>query len=268
MSANEAAAGLYDQLRAGLPPDAPWIPGLLFAALALVGLVFLVRGGRWAPVFVAVVFAAGGGLGGQLASRALALPQWPTIVVVTAVAFVAGFVLFRLWLALQVAVLLVSAALALYGTRLAEPIGRFDPRTLLPPEVSATAETAEAASAVVPVPEQLLALWQFLGTEVPSFQLSFYAIVISVGVAGLVFAALLPKLARAFWAATVGTTLVATATAGLLRLFLPETLAEARSWLPLGLAGLWAVALLWNTADLFGLRFRKPAPAPAAEAAA
>ncbi len=267
MSANEAAAGLFQRVLAGLPSDAPWTAGLLFAALALMGLLFLVRGGRWAPLFVALVFAAGGALGGQLAGRGLGLPQWPAILVAAAVAFVAGLVLFRLWLALQVAAAFVGAALALYGTRLAEPLGRFDPRPLLPPGSGASA-AAEAASAVVPVPQRLLALWQFLSAEVPSFQLSFYAIVVSVGVAGFVFATLLPKLARAVWAATVGTGLVATAGAGLLHSFLRDAAPEIRPWMPIGLAGVWALALLWNAADLYGLRFRKPAPTPPAEAAA
>jgi hypothetical protein len=168
-------------------------------------------------------------------------------------------------MALQVAALLVVGALLLYSTRVAEPLRtyvskEFDTQTQ---EVTLPGGGA-ALPAMQPWQTQIGELWTYLGDQVPTFHASFVAIVVSCGVAGLVFAGLMPKAARSFWAATLGTGLFIAATWALLHTFWPVAAQAVGQWGIFIAATLWAVSLIWNMVDLVGPRKVRP-PADAVE---
>jgi hypothetical protein len=160
-----------------------------------------------------------------------------------------GFGLFRFWLALLVAFCLIGAALSFYGGQvLHEPLNEYLSQgydaqnelvTLLEPE--------EALPAQPNWREELSGIWAYLGERVPQFQTSFVAIVLTTGLAGLLFGLLLPKTARAVWAATAGLGLFLPAVYVLLRQYAPS----AAGWLEHG--GLIVAALLWSGSLVYNL---------------
>jgi hypothetical protein len=171
-------------------------------------------------------------------------------------------------MALQVSALLIVGALLLYGTRLAEPLRTYDSKDFNAQSQQVTLPGADvAAPTSQALTAQLTDLWTYLGTQVPSFQASFIAIVVSSGIAGLVFAGLMPKAARSFWAATLGTGLFVSAGWAMISALWPELRQSIGQWGILIAAGLWAVSLVWNMVDLIGPRRVAP-PATVAEQAA
>lgn len=262
MESQELLHSLLQALREHIPSGPGWTPVTLTAAAGLLGLILMLRGARFAPAVVALGLTIGGGFVGSLVSNWAAIPLGPALC--AGIGGVAGLILslalFRLWIALQVAALLVAAALALYSTRLAQPLSTFvskeyDPQTqqvtLLAPEELPPQQQAWHTQAAD--------LWAYLGEQVPAFQISFFAIVVSAALAGLVFAGLMPKAARSFWAATLGTGLfVASAWFVLYALAPPELLERVGPWGPTIAGTLWCVSLLANLIDLVWTRKPKP----------
>ncbi len=262
MPTDEMPARLLEALSQHLPENAAWIPIALLCISAAGGLLLMFRGARLAPVVVAGALTAVGCGGGWLASQAAGWPLWPAVGAGSVVGLLLGLLLFRVWLAVQVATMLVAGGLALYAPRVAEPLNEYLSQGLQTAEDQAlvTLQPAEA----VPVDGQawqaeLGDLWAYLGERVPSFQSSVVAIVGAVGLAGLLFGLLLPRAARSFWAATVGTGCFIVAVMALLQALWPATLAAVGSWGLIIVAGLWGISLAWNLADMLRKRPKKSA---------
>ncbi len=262
MDMNELPARLIETINQHIPSDAAWIPLAFIGATAAVGLLFMARGARLAPGLIAAVLAISGGIGGGLLPHWTPIPFWPAALLGGAAGLILGVILFRFWMAAQVAGVLVVAALAVYGTRLQQPLSTFSSQGynatteevgLLPPGEIAVSEAVWY--------EHVQNLWAHLGQEVPSFQLSFVAIVVSTAIAGLVFATLMPRAARSFWAATLGTGLVTLAGFVLFYTRWPQALDGAGYW-PLTIIGaLWGISMLWNLFDVLGKRPKVASPA-------
>lgn len=252
-----------------IPSSAAWVPFALLAGLAVVALLLMTKGARMAPGIAAVALAFAGGAAGSLLPPLIGTPFWPSVAVASTIGLILGILLFRLWLAVLVAGCLVVAALGVYGSQnLREPLNSYMSRGL---DLQAQEVTLKAAGEVVApgaTPRaEILELWSYLCTSVPTFQSSFFLILIAAGVAGLVFALLLPYLARAFWAATLGTGLLLLATYGLVQSQWPAGMDWLNRWGLIAAIAVWSVSMIFNLADVHGVRLRKNAaatPKPAA----
>jgi hypothetical protein len=181
-----------------------------------------------------------------------------------------GIVLFRVWLALLVGGCLALVSLAVYSQQvlrgplndyLSAGLDRQQQLVTLPPANGAVAPGADWQ-------KELAALWGYLGGNVPNFQVSILAIAASAGVAGLIFGLLLPKLARAVWAASLGTLLLGLAVGTATQLHWPDRMPWLQREGLIVAAVLWVISLAYNWADVHSLRLKKSAPPPARQATA
>jgi hypothetical protein len=233
-----------------------------FAGLILVtafGLLLLVRGAKWAPAFGALTFLGLGVFVGAFLARAIGTPMWITSGLTGVVGCVLGLVLFRFWQALLLGMCFVIAGLSVYSVRSLHV--EMENWMSLPPGADIT---LPAAGSVVgehqlTATQKLSSLWTHLSENVPHFTLTFWALVVSTGLAGLVFGLLLPRISRALWAASLGTLFFGIGVTILLRELAPSALDwlgthHALSWSIV--AALWLLSLAHN---LVSCRRRKPA---------
>jgi len=261
---------LLDTVKEHLPPGAEWAPLAAAGVLAAIGLLFMVKGARLAPVLAALVFAGAGAALGPLLSSWFQIPLWPTVGGCAAAGLLLGVILFRIWLALLVGGCLAVVSLAVYsGQVLRIPLNDYLSAGLDRQQQLVT--LPQAGSPLAPstdVQKELVGLWTFLDGKVPNFQTSVLAIVGSAALAGLIFGLLLPKLARAFWAASFGTLLLTFAAGSAVQLHWPQHM----PWLlnqGLIVAGiLWLISLAYNWADVHHAGLKKSEPAPAKPATA
>jgi hypothetical protein len=261
---NETFQMVLDAFTQHIPATGDWMPLAGMVATTLFGLILLLRGAKLAPLLAALTFVGLGGIGGSFLGSWLGVPVWPSIVVTGVLGFIIGLVLFRFWLALLLAGCFCIAALSVYYTQILNPhMAGFTSRgiedgrwiTLPGPE----AGTNEAAAAVT---QDLSDLWAYLGQNVPNFHASFAAVVLSAGLAGLVFGLLLPKASRALWAASAGTLFLVGGLVALLEVMAPSALGwlvslGAWGWLIVGMA--WAASLVYNLLISREKRPKKPA---------
>ncbi len=246
-----------------LAPDAQWVPLAAVGMAALLGLVFLVKGARLTPWLIGLVFAlSGAAVGGYVADR-FAFPTWPLVIVSGTVGVVLGVLLFRFWFALVVAGCAIAAGLGMYSDRVLKPtLDQYASRGLTSQDDGPGVTLPEGEAVADPnLPAEAVSLWTYLSDNVNNFQVSFFAITIATGAAGLAFALLLPKAARAFWAATVGVFLFLPAVYGLLHLYWPAGAAWLKEWGFLVASIVWAISLLYNLADVLDWRRKKKAVA-------
>lgn len=248
-----------------LPPGAEWAPLVVAAAVALAGLLFMLRGARMAPALAAAFFLSIGCALGPLVATRAGLPVLPTLIICGTLGLVLGVVLFRVWFALLVGLSVMVASLGFYTAQTLIPsIEEFHARGLQlgdgTPLVTLPEATPEEAAAAFFPPE----LAAYLNQKHPN--LSTHAILVALvsGAAGLLFALLMPKTARSLWAATVGTLLFLPA----IYFVLASTWEPGADWIgrypALVAAVLWSLSLLVNLADVLGWRRKRAATAAAA----
>ncbi|MBU0637546.1 MAG: hypothetical protein KKB50_01675 [Planctomycetes bacterium] len=252
---------VFDAITQHIPSDAVWMPYVGIGLTGLFALVLLLKGARLAPLMAAFAFLGLGGICGSFLASWISTPVWPTIAVVGVLGFIIGLVLFKFWMAVLVAGCFILVSMSLYTSKvLVEPLQHF------------TADNYDAQNGLVTLPEpgavaledmspsaQLGQLWTYLGDNVSSFQTSFFAIVISTGLAGLVFGLLLPRISRALWAATAGTFLLMLAATMLLEAVAPRALAWLGSlggWGWLIVIAVWGGSMAYNLLDT---RDKRPA---------
>jgi hypothetical protein len=251
-----------DALLRHMPTDIAWVPAAAAGLAIVLGLLLMVRGARLVPALVSAIFAASGVYAGLLASQAFGTSPGPTTAAGGLIGLILGFLFFRLWVAGLVAGLFVAVALTVYGARVLQgPLGEYGGRLkdqggaqLVSLKEPATTQAAAAWQAVA------AELWTYLGERVPTFQASFYAIVISAGVAGLLLGLLLPRVARSVCAATLGTPLLLAAAYALLHGRWPQADAWFDRWGVTLAAILWGLSLIYNLADMLGIRPKKHPP--------
>jgi len=259
----------FDLISQHISPDASWIPLIVTGIIGLAGLLFMIKGARLAPILAAAVFAVVGGVAGSTLTGVVALPLWLAVGAGGVVGLVLGIVLFKFWLAALVGVCLIIAGLGVYSGQvlrgplqeyLAAGLDRQQQLVTLPTAGDGVAEPASWQAEVA-------GAWTHLSRHVPNFQPSIFAIVASTGLAGLVFGLLLPKVARAFWAASFGTILLLVAVQALVQTYWPAAAAWMAQW-GLWVVGVpWCASLVYNLADIHE-RPRKTAPAEEKKATA
>ena len=253
---------MTDQLR--LPEGYEWAPLAGLCTATGFGLLLLLRGARWAPGLAALTFLGIGGWAGSFLAGAVGTPFWLTVGVVGVVGCVLGVVMFRFWQALLLAACCVVAGLSVYYARDLTPDvqnwvsatgAELDLIALQPPG-TVVGEGRPSALA------ELGSLWTHLDQQVPNFATTVWALVASIGLAGLVFGLLLPRASRALWAATLGTVFLGVGGTLLLKQFEPG----AYDWLLADNARAWAiVGVVWLASFVLNLltcRHRKPSKKP------
>lgn len=264
MEANLDPGRILETFSHHLPTEAAWIPAAGAALTVLVGVLLLVKGGRLAPAVIALVLAGAGALGGALLPAIPDLPAWSPVIIGALVGLVLGILLFRVWLTILVAACLAGAALSVYGSQtLGPPLREYLSRGYDSAAEQVTLLAPAGESPVTPSwRHESGELWWYVCQTVPSFRINVVAIALTAGIAGLVFALLLPKLARAFWAATTGTALFLVGAYPLLQRYWPAGATALDRSALLVAAFLWGGALIYNVADLGDRRPITKAPEP------
>lgn len=203
MDITSVGAKLLDGITQHFPNNQLWVPWVGVSIMLVLGLVLLVKGARLAPKLLALSFLLVGGVAGSHVAQRFQLPFWPIVASAGVVGAVLGFVMFRFLLALFLAGCGVVGSLAAYGVNvLNKPLSNYAPgyngdQLIELPSADASASTPWT---------ELGNIWSYLSAhpDVSNFQQSFWAIVLSTGLAGLMVGLLLPKASRALWAATAG----------------------------------------------------------------
>ena len=250
-----------------LPEGFGWVPLAGLGLVTALGLVLLLRGAKWARGLAALGFLALGGCGGSLLAHAVGTPFWLTVWVVGVVGCVLGMLLFRFWQALLLGACCIVAGLSVYYVRTLTPevqnwVSASTEPSLLTLQPAGTVVGNEQPGALA----ELGSLWTHLAQNVPNFATTFWALVLSTGLAGLIFGLLLPRASRALWAASLGTALFGIGATALLSRFMPSVL----DWLLANHAWAWGiVGLVWLLSLAYNLvTGRRGKPAQASEEAA
>ena len=261
MTPEELIVALYETLtqHLKLPEGYEWAPLAVIGLVTVFGLMLLLRGAKWAPGLAAVTFLGIGGCAGSFLSQAIGTPFWPTVGVVGVLGFVLGLVMFRFWQAILLATCFVIAGLSVYFVRALTPevqnwisatpqaglITLRDPGTVVG-ENQSTAWT------------EFQSLWTHLDQNVPDFSPTTWTLVLSTGLAGLIFGLLLPGVSRALWAASLGTLFFGIGVTAVLSRFAPSAL----DWLKAHHEWAWGiVGIVWLLSLALNLvtgRHKKP----------
>lgn len=265
MNGESVAIQVLDTIRQHLPAGADWAPLATLGGAVVIGLLFMIRGARLAPALCAIFFLGVGCAAGPLVAAQANLPWLPTLIVLGTLGLVIGIVMFRLWFAVLVAGSLAVTSLAFYSAQTLLPLAEsFSVRGLEAGESGLVVTLPDA-----PTDEARLVSWlpisaafvDHVRTAQPNLGMNVLAITLAAGVAGLVFALLLPKTSRAVWAATMGTLVFVPAIYFLFALIWRDG-AEWMGRYPLVIgAALWSASLLINLADLLEWRMKRRPPA-------
>lgn len=257
MEITSLAEKVLEAVTAQFPTNLLWVPWAGCAFSAVLGLVLMLRGAKLAPKLLALSLALLGGIAGSHLAKQFNLPFWAIVGSTAIVGLVLGFALFRFLLAGFLAACAVLGSLTAYGVNVLNvPLSQYGKS--LTSDGMVKLSPADAGP-VTPWTE-LGNVWTYLSThaDVPNFQQSFWAIVISTGVAGLMFGLLLPRAARALWAATAGVLFLGVGGYAALDRLAPQALDPLlqNPMLAWGIVGgVWLVSLVIN---LRSLREKKP----------
>lgn len=243
MTTVELVSGLYQTFtqHVSLPSGYEWTPSAGLACVCALGLLFLLRGAKWAPFLAALCFAGLGGGAGAAVSSVIATPMAPSAAVGAVVAFGLGFALFRLWQAVLLGGCCAAVALSVYSAQLTPEISKWMDRG-----VEDGAVTLRPAGAVVAqdghATAQLASLWDHLKASVPRFEINFLGLAGGATLVGLIFGWFLPRASRALWATTLGTLALGVGFTGLSNHYFPSLL----QWFLANNQAAWgAVGLVW-----------------------
>lgn len=241
---------LVDTVQHHLPQAASWLPTAGVGAVALFGLILLVRGAKLASTVAAIsFFAIGGAAGGAIATN-FALPYWPAAVLSGILGSIVALLFFRFWMALLLAGSLAAAGWSVYYVQVLTPhvatytSNGFDTQAQLVSLPDASAQPQSPA-----ISAELRSLWMHLSANVPNFQTNAAAILLATIVAGLALGLLLPWAARSVWAASAGTLLLMASVMMLLQQFWPaaaEWLISLGPWGWTIVGGVWLISLVVN----------------------
>jgi hypothetical protein len=231
-----------------IPADRMWIPVAASVGGLLLGLALLIKGTKLIPAMAGLFFLVVGASAGALVATRFGTPWWLTVVLLGAAGFGLGLVLCKFWMAILLTACFSLGGLTLYTARVLWPhLETYAKGGVLGSDDLVTLQAAQEAA---PSPAANLGeLWGYLAANVTGFQTSFFAIILSTGLAGLVFGLLLPKIARALWAATAGAILFCLSSILLLEVAAPGVLAwldRAGGWPWLAVALIWAASLAFN----------------------
>ena len=264
MTPEEVIVALFETLteHLKLPEGYEWAPLAASGLVTAFGLMLLLRGAKWAPGLAAVTFLGIGGCVGSFLSQAIGTPLWPTVGIVGVLGFVLGLVMFRFWQAVLLATCFMVAGLSVYYARVLTPevqnwisAGPQSGVITLRDPGSVVGESQPGALA------EFGSLWAHLDQNVSKFSVTTWTLILSTGLAGLIFGLLLPGISRALWAASLGTIFFGIGLTAALSRFAPTPL----DWLKTNHGWAWGiVGVIWLFSlalNLASCRRRKPAKA-------
>jgi xanthosine utilization system XapX-like protein len=245
MTPEELIVALYQTLtqHLKLPAGFEWAPLAGMGLVTAFGLILLLRGARWAPALAAVTFIGIGGCAGSFLSHAIGTPFWPTVAVVGVLGFVLGLVMFRFWQAILLAACFMIAGLSVYFVHTLTPevqnwISATPQSGLITLRDPGTVVGEHQSTAWI----EFKSLWTHLEKNVPNFSATAWTLVLSTGLAGLIFGLLLPGVSRALWAASLGTLFFGIGITAALSRFAPSVL----DWLKTNHDWAWGiVGIVW-----------------------
>ncbi len=245
MTPEEVIVALFETVteHLKLPEGFAWAPLAGLALLGIFGLILMGRGAKWAPGLASIAFLGIGGVVGSGLAHAVGTPFWPTVGVVGALGLILGLVMFRFWQAVLLATCFMIAGLSVYYVRVLTP----EVQNWISAGPQAGAITLRDAGTVVGEGRnsaftELRSLWTHLDQNVADFSPTVITLVLSTGIAGLIFGLLLPGVSRAVWASSLGTFLFGIGITGVLSHFTPGTL----EWLKTNHGWAWGiVGLVW-----------------------
>ncbi|MEW6198928.1 MAG: hypothetical protein AB1601_09725 [Planctomycetota bacterium] len=266
MPASNLPTLILDAAARHLPDGAAWILIAAGAVVGGIGLLFMVKGARLAPMLAALVVAAFGAGAGPVVSNLTHAPLWPVVAGCGVVGLGLGVLLFRVWLAILVGLCLAGAGLSIYtGQVLRDPLNAYLTSGLDREQQLVTLPTPGDAGGSPTWTAEATQLWNHLTGNVPNFQASFFALVLSTAVGGFILGLAFPRLARAFWAASFGTGLLLSGVYGVLHAGWPAGLPWVNQWGPMVAGVMWGISMVYNLVDLkvFGTRKAAATPEPA-----
>ncbi len=242
----ELADNLIETTRQHLAGGYEWTPWVVTIGVLLAAAVLLLKGARLTTFLISIVFAGVGAGAGALVARQAGLPHLPTTLIASVALLLLGVFLARIWLAALFALFATCGSLGLYYAKVLDPaIWRYRAGE----GVDVTLLDAGESPAVFGGWMQRVE-WDYLQAHVPHLEMSLLAIAISTGLAGLVFGLMLPAIARAVAAATLGTLTLLAGVYGLLHLLgLHEQAAQLGSWTWGVTGGIWLFSVLYNLLD-------------------
>ncbi|MDX2198279.1 MAG: hypothetical protein SF069_04810 [Phycisphaerae bacterium] len=229
-----------------------WLPTTGLAVTTLLGVILLFKGAKLAPKLLALALLGVGAVAGSHVAKNFDLPFWPIVGSGAVIGMVFGFALFRPLLAGTLAACAIIGSLTAFANvKLVGPLSNWG-RIENPLDVTLKSGTelvpTSAGANVLP---DLQRLWTYLSShpDLPNFQQNFWAIVISTGLAGLIFGLLLPRAARVVWSATMGVLLTGVGLYQLAAWKAPDMIAQATAnqqvfWGVV--AGVWVLSLIFN----------------------
>jgi len=253
---------IVDAVTQHMPQSAAWIPYVGAGVVGVLGLALMFKGARLAPLICGLSFLSLGGLSASFLAHSLGTPVWPTIAAGAIIGLTLGLLLFKIWLAVLVAGCFAAVALSLYTGRVLAPhISTYVSGSVASSDPLYAIGLPEPAAQSTSSPQQELAkFWAYLGQQVDGFVPSFWAIILSTSLAGLVFGLLLPRTARALIAASAGTMCFFVGLTGMLKVVWPAGLMHLRplgAWAWVIVIAAWCLALALNLRDM-----RSPRPRP------
>jgi hypothetical protein len=272
MTPEEVIVALFQAMteHVNVPEGYEWVPLAGLGTVTALGLVLLLRGAKWAPGLAAVTFLGIGGCVGSFLSQAIGTPLWPTVGVVGVLGFVLGLVMFRFWQAVLLATCFMAVGLSVYYVRVLTPevqnwISAGPESTVISLRDPGTVVGERQSGALA----EFTSLWAHLDHNIPNFSATAWTLILSTGLAGLIFGLLLPGISRALWAASLGTILFGIGLTAALSRFAPAALDWLKSnhgwaW---GIVGVvWLLSLALNLATGRRRKPGKPEDDPGAEA--
>ncbi len=261
MTPEEVIIALFKTLTEHLkmPEGFEWAPLAGFGLATAFGLMLLLRGAKWAPALAAVTFLGIGGCVGSFLTQAIGTPLWPSVAIVGALGFVLGLVMFRFWQAILLATCFMIAGLSVYYVRVLTP----EVQNWVSAGPQAGMITLREAGTVVGENQstalaEFKNLWSHLDRNVPDFSTTTWILLLTTGLAGLIFGLLLPGVSRALWAASLGTLFFGIGVTAGLSHFAPSTL----DWLKSNHGWAWGiVGVIWLFSlglNLANCRRKKP----------
>ena len=245
MTPEEVIVALFETVteHLKLPEGFEWAPLAGLGMLGIFGLILMVRGAKWAPGLASIAFLGIGGVVGSGMAHAVGTPLWPTVGVVGVLGLILGLVMFRFWQAVLLAICFTIAGLSVYYVRVLTP----EVQNWISAGPQTGAITLRDPGTVVGESRnssftELQSLWTHLDQNVADFSPTVMTLVLSTGIAGLIFGLLLPGVSRALWAASLGTFLFGIGITGVLATFAPGIL----GWLKTNHSWAWGiVGIVW-----------------------
>jgi len=264
-------ASLIEAARHHLPLDELPDPALVGLVMVAAGLVLALWGARLVRVLLAVGFLAAGARAGTLLAPHVGISPIAGVIVAAVVACALGYGLYRLWVGVVLAMMLLVGALSIYAysralpswsefVRVGDAVGQRAVDGFVVPSPAQQAQQAD-----VGVMARRYLAW--LEQREPGIRRDVVAIAAGSVLAGLILGFVAGRFITVLWSSLLGVALIAGGLALLCATWRPEWLeriGQHPSTVGTGLLAAWGLAVIRQLVALAGARpHATPASQPA-----